>query len=236
MPDKTPRIQQAKSPRVRWVEESVRRRYLSGRILDVGCVGDYAQSLLHIGFREQGLKSEIIGVDINIEGLTRLRLPNTLAADGARLPFKNGSFDAVLFLELLEHIYCPTGMLSESWRVLREGGNLMITTPNNFAWWNMLRYWVFASLAGPMPPKTYRRYLGDKDHKQFYDPLSLMNLLYDAGFEPFSLTTKNHTIPILQRWFRPARAMDLPFYPMSRLGHYLCIIARKAHLPKSARH
>lgn len=46
-------------------------------------------------------------------------------------PYSDDTFDLVLFCELLEHLpYDPTHALSESHRVLKDGGWLVLTTPN----------------------------------------------------------------------------------------------------------
>lgn len=48
-----------------------------------------------------------------------------------RLPIENDSFDAILFLEVLEHIIDePMHVFSELHRILRSGGYLFLTTPN----------------------------------------------------------------------------------------------------------
>jgi SAM-dependent methyltransferase len=45
--------------------------------------------------------------------------------------FANGSVDAVVSTEVLEHVFNhPWGYLCECWRILRPGGRLAITTPN----------------------------------------------------------------------------------------------------------
>jgi SAM-dependent methyltransferase len=47
-------------------------------------------------------------------------------------PFADDSFDMVLCMEVIEHLtYSPTHMLTESHRVLREGGRLVLSTPNS---------------------------------------------------------------------------------------------------------
>jgi hypothetical protein len=73
---------------------------------------------------------------------------------------------------------------------------------------------------------------GGADHKQFYDRLSLMNLLDEAGFETVEVVTNNHAISILRRWFNSFDLLHWQFYPMSRVGHSLCLIAKKAHSPR----
>lgn len=48
-----------------------------------------------------------------------------------RFPYQNDAFDVVLCCELIEHLALdPTHMLMEIHRVLKPGGQLLITTPN----------------------------------------------------------------------------------------------------------
>ena len=220
-----------RSPRVVWVETQVRQRYSKARILDVGFVGAYSEPFLHLTLRHQNPEMQIVGVDMNLEGVLKWHFPNTLVADGRHLPFNGASFDVVLCLEVLEHLYSPIFLLTEFWRILKPSGDLVITTPNAWAWWNFLRHWMRGSLASRTRRNVYRHYLGDDDHKQFYDPLSLVNLLYDTGFQTITLATKNHAVPLLGRWFMWFDLRDWQFYPMDRLGYYLCLIAKKAHSP-----
>lgn len=49
--------------------------------------------------------------------------------DAGALPFKNGSFDAVICAEVLEHVPHPLGVVSEAQRVLRSQGVLLISAP-----------------------------------------------------------------------------------------------------------
>lgn len=50
-------------------------------------------------------------------------------SDAALLPFSNESFDVVICAELLEHIQYPPAVLREAFRVLCEGGVLLICVP-----------------------------------------------------------------------------------------------------------
>jgi SAM-dependent methyltransferase len=45
------------------------------------------------------------------------------------MTFKDASFDAVICIEVLEHVQRPWLAAEEIWRVLRPGGRLMVTTP-----------------------------------------------------------------------------------------------------------
>ncbi len=216
-----------RSPRVVWVEQQVHERYREARILDVGFVGSYDEPFLHNAIRAQNPSSRVVGVDIDITGVVKWRIPDTLVADAAALPFADGSFDAVLCLEVLEHVYPVEQLLQEFHRVLRVNGEVMITTPNAWSWWNVARHWLGGRLASKTQRHVYRSYLGAPDHVRFFEPLSLMNMLDDFGLQPQLVCTKNHAIPFLHRFFPSLGRLDLQFWPMNRMGGYICLIARK---------
>jgi len=80
-----------------------------GDVLDLGCgPGLHAKAARAMGLR-------YVGIDIDGDG------PDLLA-DAHALPFRDGSFDAVLAYAVLEHLYNPWLALSEIARVLRPGG------------------------------------------------------------------------------------------------------------------
>lgn len=50
--------------------------------------------------------------------------------DGVRLPFRDGEFDAVVVVDMLEHAPDEAGFISELARVTRAGGRLVVNTPH----------------------------------------------------------------------------------------------------------
>jgi SAM-dependent methyltransferase len=62
------------------------------------------------------------------------RRPEYVVAGADTLPFADGSFDAVLCLETIEHLRKPRPAAKEMMRVLNSGGLVMITTPARFRW------------------------------------------------------------------------------------------------------
>jgi SAM-dependent methyltransferase len=52
-------------------------------------------------------------------------------ADAARLPFRDGSFDAAVANHSLEHLRDPRRALSEVGRVLKPGGSLLVSVPDS---------------------------------------------------------------------------------------------------------
>jgi len=77
-----------------------------------------------------------IGSDISVGALKYAKrvykIENLIAADCTRLPFKDNSFDFVVFFEVIEHINVEEQKLAlrEIARCLKNGGLLFISTPN----------------------------------------------------------------------------------------------------------
>ena len=99
-------------------------------ILDVGC-GTGGNLTLFNGF--------VVGLDISSQALelAQKRKPDAVLCRGEaeNLPFKDESFDLVLALDLLEHLPDDIKGLSEMYRVLKKGGNALITVPAyRFLW------------------------------------------------------------------------------------------------------
>ena len=63
-------------------------------------------------------------------GAARPTFPTSLLAAGEHLPFADGTFDAVLLNEVIEHVRDDAATLREACRVARPGGNVVIFAPN----------------------------------------------------------------------------------------------------------
>ncbi len=94
------------------------------RILSVGCgSGELEQYLCEDGH-------DVVGIDVSTPMLRRARkrgLTALVQAELHALPFRAGSFDAVLFAESIGYLHLPTAF-AEAARVLRKRGRLLITT------------------------------------------------------------------------------------------------------------
>jgi len=96
------------------------------RILDLGCgKGRFAAHLEARGAR-------VIGLDLSAAMLARAGAFARVCGSARRLPFGSGSFDAVIAIEVLEHLG-PAGVndaLGEIARVLEPGGVFAIVDKN----------------------------------------------------------------------------------------------------------
>lgn len=100
------------------------------RILDLGAGNGGVSLALANGERNRVVAADVV---LNPElALLRRRamLPvDQVLASAAQLPFADASFDAVLCLETIEHLPDPVGAGREMMRVLKPGGQVMLTTP-----------------------------------------------------------------------------------------------------------
>jgi SAM-dependent methyltransferase len=95
----------------------------------VGC-GE-GGNLFHL--RRQAPRIHSFGVDFSVAKATfahRTTRAPTAVADATSLPFKDGSFDAVLIRDLLHHLPDRLAALKQAYRVLRPGGHLLLIEPN----------------------------------------------------------------------------------------------------------
>lgn len=139
------------------------------RVLDLGC----RSGALTRHFLEG---NEVVGLDVDRAALAKaeaLGIEPVEANVEQPLPFADGSFDAVVAGELLEHLQLPEALLAEARRVLRPGGVLVGSVPNAFRLQSRLRF-----LRG-RPPED------DPTHLHLYSPAAVRELL--TGFEGVTL-------------------------------------------------
>lgn len=70
-----------------------------------------------------------------------------ILCDGQRLPFKEGSFDAVAAFEVLEHVPAPDRLIAEASRVLSPTGYLILSVPFVFGRHDVVDYHRFTAQA-----------------------------------------------------------------------------------------
>lgn len=65
---------------------------------------------------------------------------NSLIADAENLPFKKDTFSKIICAEIIEHLHQPEKMIAESERVLKKGGAIVISTPNEQSVWGVYEF------------------------------------------------------------------------------------------------
>jgi SAM-dependent methyltransferase len=97
-----------------------------------------------------------------------------LQTAGERLPFIDGAFDRVICTETLEHVDDDSVLARELVRVLKPGGILAVSVPDEYS------EKIFWKLS-----KNYRTHAGG--HVRIYERPRIVALMRQAGLEPFAV-------------------------------------------------
>ncbi len=172
--------------------------YVKGtRILDWGCFHGLDSCVLRL---EMGDKVEITGADVLEEVPAKAfcdfsRMRYTYLSHPYRLPFGDAEFDTVVASASLEHCAMPSESLEKLHRVIKNGGNLIVTgAPSRYSITEMLQDWLHLY-----------------PHSRRYTRSSLKRLLLDHGFQVVSVGFHE----IIQTFSSPA-AMGLRKMPLCR--------------------
>lgn len=100
--------------------------YCRGSLLDLGC----GKAPLYEVYRRH--VKEIICSDW-VNSCHKLSYIDVFCDLSKPLPFSKGSFDTVIFSDVIEHVFDPGFALTEIYRVLRNNGTLLLSVP--FFYW-----------------------------------------------------------------------------------------------------
>lgn len=137
-------------------------------------------------------------------------------ASAEALPFKGRAFDAVLCMDVLEHVHSPAAAMREIGRVLARGGMAYVTTPNPL--WAPIQ-WAAETLKLKVPEGPHRYvFLPALAHESVCGDTELV--VHHVGFLVYAP---------LSRFTKPEAGWTLAQKPLFRcLGHnQLVIVGRQ---------
>jgi SAM-dependent methyltransferase len=147
-------------------------------ILDFGCGrGRHVALLSQLG-------GKIVGIDVRSHAFWR-KIPNAyfvLASDKELLCIKDNTFDIFIAIQLLEYLEDDNRALGEIFRILKDGGCLLIQVPNKTNLYTLLR------------GKTI---VPEINLKKYYEIYEIENLLKSSGFVIERLWTEKFYAPII---------------------------------------
>ncbi len=156
--------------------EALRFLPRTGRVLEVGCGA--GRFLRAVGAARPDLA--LTGVDVSRSALAALAslapAIETRIVTQTALPARDGEFDAVLLLDVLEHVDDPARMLAEIHRVLVPGGVLHAHVPCEADPRSLWRW-----LPGQRGAGAWKRRFGG--HVQRFRRRELLAQIDAAGFE-----------------------------------------------------
>jgi len=155
------------------------------RILEIGCCYGHSSAAVKAAYPN----AEVVAGDIVAECLVKTKelyptLETALINADRELPFADGEFDYVFSSNLFEHLYDDAAHLAEVRRILKRGGEYVISTPNL---WIELLYW---GLINPEQKTRFRsiwtRLTGSREisHCNLQTVSSLRRRFSRAGFAP----------------------------------------------------
>lgn len=130
-----------------------------GTLLDIGCaMGVLLEEAKKVGYKVQG-------IDISKDAVAYCRKKGLKVSQ----TWPKMQFDVITAFEIIEHERDPLGMMNRVYSLLKEGGVVVLTTPNHSSFWRIImgKWWV-----------GYRH----PEHVTFWDPVSLAFLMNKAGF------------------------------------------------------
>lgn len=156
-------------------------RFLEGtpkaaKVLDMGC----GNGSFIAGYRDRGWNLAAVdgsesGIEIARESFKPIEfILGDVTGELTELP--DASFDVVICLEVVEHVYHPRGLARNCFRVLKPGGHLILSTPYHGFLKNL-------AIAVTNSGDNHYDPLKDHGHIKFWSRETLPLLLEEQGFE-----------------------------------------------------
>jgi SAM-dependent methyltransferase len=154
------------------------------RVLDIGCSTGYLARIL------SERDNRVVGIEFDPDAAVRARewCDEVFVGDAetVELPRRLGAFDVILCADIVEHLRDPVRFLERKRPLLRDGGRLVLSTPN-IANWS-----IRASLMAGRFRYTDRGIL-DRTHTHFFTQQTLIEGLAAAGY---GVEAIDFTIPV----------------------------------------
>ncbi|MCK5558348.1 MAG: glycosyltransferase, partial [Candidatus Hydrogenedentes bacterium] len=153
-------------------------------ILDVGCAaGEMGRLLKEMGFER------VVGIERDAESAARAQqvLDEVIAGDVERidLPFERGSFDCIIFADVLEHLIEPQDVLHKFREYLSPQGEIVASIPN------VRNFLVIHNLVEGFWRYTDEGIL-DRTHVRFFTLTEIKRMFDAAGYEIVQHITTVH--------------------------------------------
>jgi len=166
-------------------------------ILDIGCGNGRIGSLF-------STDNTVVGIDVSLAAVDAARskgLSGLVGSIDGRLPFKDETFDVILLIEVIEHVFDPVSLVNEIYRVLRNGGRVICTVPNASIILNRLYFLFFGEFKDfTAQDNVLSEGFPFTEHLHLFSPALIKKVFIRNGF----------TIADIRYWF-PSQFIHPPF-------------------------
>ncbi|MBT3720052.1 class I SAM-dependent methyltransferase [archaeon] len=148
-----------------------------GSVLDIGCL------------RPNPFLKNAIGMDI-LNVPKHKNYKSIIKGDASKkIPLKDNSIDNIIAGEIIEHLENPMNFVKECYRVLKQNGLLILTTPNIY---------YYSKIFKILLQNKSQNYNGPKDHIFEIPFYSLKTMLEIAKFKEIKIEGVFFTIPLFR--------------------------------------
>lgn len=164
----------------RFLKKLKKYNLTGGDMLEIGCGYGFFLS------EAEGYFSSLSGTELSPSAALKAK-ENTSAeiyTGGLEaIPPNAGTFDTIISLNVIEHIYSPLSFIMSIKERLSRNGNLILATPDAGSFWFRIMKRKWPSLKAP-------------EHIAFYTKKTLTRLLENTGFHNFRDLSYLHAFPL----------------------------------------
>lgn len=138
-----------------------------GHVLEIGCgTGANLRAIKEKGYH-------VTGLELDSNAIKYCKDLEVLQADAtAILPYQDNTFNAVIMLDVLEHLDSPLNVVDEIWRIIKPEGLIVVMVPADPGLWS---YWD--EMLG-----HYRRYTKKTLNESFGDKWQVLDMSYSFSW------------------------------------------------------
>ncbi|MDZ7369674.1 MAG: class I SAM-dependent methyltransferase [candidate division KSB1 bacterium] len=207
--------------------EQVAARHSGGRVLEVGCGAGW--ELLHwvrCGMRATGLDLSETALALARKNFEHNGLEATFRHGSAeKLPFSDNSFDVVASLGVLHQTESTQKAVSEIYRVLRPGGEAVITLYYKYSWKILLTKLGRVNFEFAHEDAPITRLYNKKELRELLSQFKHVDIFLDY-IRATPSPRRGFLAGLYNYGFRPLYNL-LPKFIRRQFGHAVCAVAVK---------
>lgn len=183
------------------------------RILDVGCGrGNFSRSIK----ARQETTAWGIEYDTRSAKAARAHMDRVIIGDAAvELPKLTGTFDCIIFNDVLEHLYDPEAILRTAGKKLTRGGVIVASIPN------IRQYHTFLKCLFTKDWQYTHDGVLDRSHIRFFTLKSIQRMFNDLNFETITIQGVN---PVTFVEFDIWNTIFFGYLSDTRYQQYACVV------------